>query len=370
MSQKTAVAVPRMASTILLLARNLRPTTACGDTGGAPENDIHVLMMKRHSKARFLPSVYVFPGGGVDVVDYAVAREYLSRHYDVQTPPTAAVPPTSPSPFLESTVTASPAEAETAAWACRVGALRELAEETACVLRRDATVCTAAEWKARRTTPNEGAASPGVYDVEVTPSLRPVARFVTPSRYKYRYDTYFYAALVKGAAQALPLVAQASEVADLVWVSPLQALRRHDSPSDAFSLAPPTFLLLHALSRQPSYAALAETWTTTLPAPASSTHSASAVTRVGTLPYSSVLPCIESDSRVTQEQPLIEDIVLPAHYLYEKGWSEPEGAYRFRGAALGEATHMIRLWVGSHWAQKLKDGSVDPSKTASRELVH
>ncbi|KPI84953.1 hypothetical protein ABL78_5996 [Leptomonas seymouri] len=378
MSHKLAVAVPRLASTILLLTQAPQPAVSRNPTGGAEGNDIHVLMMKRHSKARFMPNIYVFPGGGVDVADYVISRNYLATYYDVHTPPTAELSKSLHS-FIEAKASSSPAESETEAWACRVGALRELAEEAACVLQRDATIRTADEWKERSTTAG-AAVPPTMCDIDAAPLLRPVGRWVTPRHFMYRYDTYFYAALVRGAAvasqttfaaaQELPLIAQTSEVEDLLWVSPLEALRRHENESDSFSLAPPTFLLLHALARQPSYAALAETWAKTLPSSSATAPTATEVGRVGTLPYSSVLPCIEPRSRLTQDGKHIKDFILPKDYFYEKGWSEPEGAYGFCGEAFDNQTHKVRMWVGSHWVQKVEDGSVDLSKAAARQLTH
>lgn len=395
MSKKLGVVVPRLASTVLLITQNHRHTVshASGGNDDAKENDIDVLMVKRHSKARFMPRVYVFPGGGVEVADCEVARDYLASNCHVRIPQTATAQAADAGThfhsFIEAKVDPSPEEGETEAWACRMGALRELAEETGCVLQHDHTVCTAAQWRESSTPASSGAAPPTIYDVQAAPLLRPLGRWVTPRHFKYRYDTYFYAALVRGAflppsttpttatetaglaaAQDLPLVGQASEVAGLLWLSPMQALRRHENTSDTFSLAPPTFLLLHALARQPSYAALAATWAKEMPAPPAAAATAGASNHLGTLPYSSVMPCIEPRHWMTKDGKYIEDFLLPEHYFYEKGWSEPEGAYRFCGEAFDGHMHKIRMLVGSNWMQKMKEGRLDLSQVALRELTH
>lgn len=57
-------AVPRPAATVILLRRS-------GRHGGA---SLEVLMLKRGAGARFMPGVWVFPGGAVDREDHEVAR--------------------------------------------------------------------------------------------------------------------------------------------------------------------------------------------------------------------------------------------------------------------------------------------------------
>jgi 8-oxo-dGTP pyrophosphatase MutT (NUDIX family) len=52
-------AVPRPAATVILLRRG----------GKHSERGLEVLLVQRNSEARFMPSVWVFPGGGVDADD-------------------------------------------------------------------------------------------------------------------------------------------------------------------------------------------------------------------------------------------------------------------------------------------------------------
>ncbi|AYU78324.1 hypothetical protein, unknown function [Leishmania donovani] len=393
MNAKLKAAVPRLASTVLLLARNPKHATseqrpATGDNA-ARENDIHVLIMKRHGKARFMPGAYVFPGGGIEGSDYAAATHYLAEHYNLHLQDARDKKVTTQG-FIESRGQPSAEEAELEAWACRVGALRELAEEAACVLRRDGRIFSEAEWikwqKSRSDAGATGGASADpvssrpatplpIYDLSAVSSLRPVARWVSPRQSTYRYDTYFYAALVNSALvsaeaheaahapcstqassgdeanagmgvccippQELPLLEQASEVSELLWVSPLEALRRHEDPSDAFSLAPPTYLLLHALSLQPSFASMAAAWAA---APASPAEPAAKP--LGDLPHSSVLPCVEPLSTMTENGRRIMEFVLPARYFHETGWSVADGEYLFPGECCAGHRHFIHMFVG------------------------
>ncbi|CAJ1008085.1 hypothetical protein Q4I28_003398 [Leishmania naiffi] len=391
MSFELKAAVPRLASTILLLARSPQHAVSqqqrTTSNNASRENDLHVLMMKRHSKARFMPSFYVFPGGGIEGIDYVTAKHYLAENYHVHLQDAKDKKTTQD--FLESCAQPSAVEAEVEAWACRVGALRELAEETACVLRRDGHICTEAQWitwqKSRDASAADRASTDSVsslsatplsiYDLPAVSSLRPVARWVSPRQFKHRYDTYFYAALVDSALvsaesheevpmpcstqvssgnganpgvaarrippQELPLLGQASEVSELLWISPLEALRRHEDTSDSFSLAPPTYLILHALSLQPGFASMAATWEAEPPSPVDAVAKS-----LGELPYSSVLPCVEPISTTTEDGHRIIDFALPARYFHETGWSMAEGEYLVPGANFAEYRHFIRVFVG------------------------
>ncbi|CBZ26611.1 hypothetical protein, unknown function [Leishmania mexicana MHOM/GT/2001/U1103] len=405
MSAQLKVAVPRLASTVLLLARNPKHPTSDQRpaTGGnaSKENDIHVLIMKRHGKARFMPGMYVFPGGGVEGGDYATAKHYLAEHYNLHLKDATDKMMTTQD-FIESRGQPSAEEAELEAWACRVGALRELAEETACVLRRDGRIFSESEWIKWQKSRSDGAAGGAstapvssrpatplpIYDLSAVSSLRPVARWVSPRQSTYRYDTYFYAALVSSALvtaeaydaahapcstqassgdeanagvgvrcippQELPLLNQASEVSELLWVSPLDALRRHEDPSDNFSLAPPTYLLLHALSLQPSFASMATAWAAALSSPADPVAKP-----LGDLPYSSVLPCVEPLSTMTEDGRHIMDFVLPARYFHETGWSVADGEYLFPGKCCAGHRHFIHMFVGRAGATTRDSATAD-----------
>lgn len=225
-------AVPRLAATIVVIAKAPRRKPESGAAGGASMNDIRVLMIKRHAQARFLPRAYVFPGGCIDPGDHAIARR-----------------------FAADARVEGPAQVE--ALARRVGALRELTEEAGCVLTSDHQLRVF------------DAACRDSDVVAAALHLAPLGRWVTPEEYTHRYDTFFYGFLVDAgrtadgasvAAQAVPLKRDAREVTELAWLSPLEALRQHESTSDAFTLPTPTYFLMHALSTLPSYDALRRAW--------------------------------------------------------------------------------------------------------------
>lgn len=73
---------------------------------------------------------------------------------------------------------------------------------------------------------------------------------------------------------------------------------------------------------------------------------------------------------MTKDKKHIADFLLPEHYFYERGWSEPQGAYRFCGEAFDSETHTIRMWVGAQWALKVEGGHPEVNEVAARELAH
>lgn len=183
-----AVPVPRLAATILLLA--------------PAQSQFKILMMKRHSKARFMANTYVFPGGGVDDGDFRSA------------------PLSSEAPAVV---------------ASRVAALRELAEETGLAIRADGSAAPVS-------------AVPSAESLAAAALVHPYAHWITPSIEKYRYDTWFFIHEAQAAAPSLPMTADPKEVADVRWVSPEEALRLHSDTGAAFQLPPPTYLIMHHLN--------------------------------------------------------------------------------------------------------------------------
>jgi 8-oxo-dGTP pyrophosphatase MutT (NUDIX family) len=158
---------------------------------------IRVLMVKRHSKARFMSNVYVFPGG---------CRE--------------------PEDGAEPTVTTF-----------MRNAARELREEAGIALTAESTVVAASTSKGM------------LSDAELRNVLVPFARWVTPKQEKYRYDTWFFGAEGKrgGDLEEVPLVVDAAEIADAQWVRPETALRWHVDAAKSFRVPPPTHILLQEL---------------------------------------------------------------------------------------------------------------------------
>ena len=197
----------RNASSILLLANGPAkgflsgPATVGAATNACAESAIRVLMIKRHTKARFMANMYVFPGGVLEETDGNVTKESLD-------------------PF-------------------RLGAVRELWEETSVSIGDDGAVA--------------GRAPAPLYGI--APSLTPFAHWVTPVSERYRYDTWFFAhkAANDAEATALDMAQCPNELADLKWVSPHEALDMHRSDTDeGFRVPPPTFLFLDWLSKFPT----------------------------------------------------------------------------------------------------------------------
>ncbi|MFO0748649.1 MAG: NUDIX hydrolase [Myxococcota bacterium] len=88
----------------------------------------------------------------------------------------------------------------------------------------------------------------------LTGELIACAHWVTPASEKKRFDTRFYLSVVAAGSVATP---DATEVTEALWITAADALARHarvDLP-----LAPPTWLVLHAMAACPDLAAL-EAW--------------------------------------------------------------------------------------------------------------
>ena len=197
----------RNASSILLLANGPAkgflsgPATVGAATNACAESAIRVLMIKRHTKARFMANMYVFPGGVLEETDGNVTKESLD-------------------PF-------------------RLGAVRELWEETSVSVGDDGAIA--------------GRAPAPLYGI--APSLTPFAHWVTPVSERYRYDTWFFAHKAPNDAEALDLaMAQCPrEVADVRWVSPQEGIEMNKSyESTGFCLSPPTWCLLDWLGKFPT----------------------------------------------------------------------------------------------------------------------
>ncbi len=174
---------------------------------------IEVLMVRRPHTARFMPGVWVFPGGAVDEED--------------------ASPPNSFVPFVEGSD-----------W--KVAAARELIEETGVWL-----------------TTGGSQSHPLVQDVFAAveasavkidlDSLVYFSNWITPAVFPIRFDTRFYLALDTHGVDAQ---FNSDELIDLAWVSPTVALQR-DATRD-WDIAFPTRHTLESLSTESTVTALAD----------------------------------------------------------------------------------------------------------------
>lgn len=238
MKTAQAVAKARRSSTLVLLAsRHLRTKTTAphgADRESAVyANDIEVLMMRRHAKSRVMPDMYVFPGGGLEDQDLALARQHLGADRGD-----------------------AANEEEQAA---RLAALRETTEETSLVLRPDSTLETAQSFLQQQQQQQQP------YDPQTAAALLTLGHWTTPKTAKYRNATYFYSAIVQPnaagtAPQEVQMAEQVDEVEGLTWIRPAEALQQHEDPAQKFMLPPPTFFLLHALATLPPLAEVAPVW--------------------------------------------------------------------------------------------------------------
>lgn len=139
----------RAAATLVLL----RPRD--GDGTG-----IEVLLVRRNQGSRFMPGIWVFPGGAVDAEELILG------------------------------VSGAEVDTEADELAHRAAAIRELHEEAGIELAPEA-------------------------------ELVPIARWITPEAEPLRYDTRFYVALAPPDA---PLRPDGSEIIAATWIEPEQAL--------------------------------------------------------------------------------------------------------------------------------------------------
>jgi 8-oxo-dGTP pyrophosphatase MutT (NUDIX family) len=162
----------------------------------------HVLMGQRGHGAAFMPSKYVFPGGGVDPSDEGI--------------PLAAPPASMLGPLDEG---AAPGSGR----ALLAAAIRELWEEAGLMLSRPG------DWPAP-SIPAPWAAFAGARQIPDASGLSFVFRAITPPGRTRRYDARFFMAdAVRIAGDPLDFSRATDELSHLHWV-PLQDARRLNLP--------------------------------------------------------------------------------------------------------------------------------------------
>jgi len=145
----------RPAATILLLRRG----------GKHAQRELEVLLVKRTDNARFMPGVWVFPGGRVE------ADELITG------------------------VSGAETDVDADELAHRAAAIRELAEEAGIQLDLDSELILWSRW-------------------------------ITPEPVPIRFDTRFYLALAPAHSPPEP---DGSEIVDAAWVNPREALERGEA---------------------------------------------------------------------------------------------------------------------------------------------
>jgi 8-oxo-dGTP pyrophosphatase MutT (NUDIX family) len=220
-SQRT-VAVPRLASTVLLLRES--------------SSGIEVFMQRRVSSMKFAPSMWVFPGGGVDPRDES-----------------PGVPWAGPSPADWGHLLGMP---EPTAQAIVIAAVREVFEECGVLLAgasADDVVLdvTTEDWAADR-------AAVLARDMSFASLLERrelVLRsdlltlqdhWVTPEMEPRRYDTWFFAALLPERQVADD---RTTEVDTAVWRSPSDVIA--DEAAGQARMFPPTLVQLRRIAGWP-----------------------------------------------------------------------------------------------------------------------
>lgn len=183
------------------------------------EPGLEVLLLRRSSRAGFVPEMYVFPGGRVDPADADPGTLELLDDL----------------PARVAADRLDLADADPPAIAYYVAALREAFEETGILVgfRADGSVPPAAALDPAVDRLRDALMEDRMGFGEVLARLQCrvsggaveyLAHWITPRRQPRRFDTRFFAARV--APGAVPIV-DPREMTDARWMTPGQALERH-----------------------------------------------------------------------------------------------------------------------------------------------
>lgn len=248
MEDRKAPPVPKPSSTVMVV----RPVTEDITSG-----DFELFMVRRHSKSRFMPDRYVFPGGRLE--EHDASPSALARLHGFE--------PGSSSPIFRDL----PGRG---AWAAElnltrsqqaglyIAAFRELFEEAGVLLAIEEATGQPLDLQADQTQADRFAAFRlamqenrldfiGMLEQEKLlldfNRLVYFSHWITPVTEPYRFDARFF------LAQApLNQVAESDyfETTDGLWLTPKTALARY--AANDFNIAYPTLLHIEWLSRQPS----------------------------------------------------------------------------------------------------------------------
>lgn len=189
----------------------------------APDDDRYEVLLSERGRGAFARGLWVFPGGRIDtedarddVLELASVRAVADR-FGVTLGRAAALV---------------------------VGAVRELAEETAIARPGPAAITLdEASWRAVRA---------GSFDFEPPSApLWSLARWLPPRLEMRRFDTYFLACEVPPHTEAR---ADGDELRRHRWIAPAEALETFEA--GALPLLPPTYRSLTELAAFPTLAAL------------------------------------------------------------------------------------------------------------------
>lgn len=186
----------------------------------AGQSGLEIMMTRRSTKASFAPGAYVFPGGRLDEADITMARELAPDADDPESVQTTA---------------------------CAIAAIRESFEELGILIARDAEGNWPDPQAVLQLDRSAGDAfARALQTLQLKPALDGVHWFthwVTDRDLLKRFDTRFYLAPTPPGQQP---VADEAEQFEPVWVSPADALERHQKGQ--FELVFPTYRTLRHLS--------------------------------------------------------------------------------------------------------------------------
>lgn len=174
---------PKDASTLIILRKN--------------GNDIEMLMGKRHLSHAFMPGVYVFPGGKVDLADSKLVTEskIAKQTQDLL--------------MFDMKGRASVARAN----AMALAAIRETFEETGYIIGQKTDKCPKTKSKTWQEFYQTG-------NIPYLDKCYYVARAITPPGGKLRYDTRFFAIWQDDIPNGLSRSGDGTdELSELLWVN-------------------------------------------------------------------------------------------------------------------------------------------------------
>jgi 8-oxo-dGTP pyrophosphatase MutT (NUDIX family) len=194
---------------------------------------LEVLLLRRNTRAGFVPGAYVFPGGRVDGADAALAA---LASVDGLTAERAAE-------------RLGLFHGEPPAFAYYVAALREAFEETGILVGAGAGAAVPERLAAAREDLLEDritfAQALERLGVRLAgDALEYLAHWITPEREPRRYDTRFFAARVPAGAEAL---VDPREMTGALWVPPARAVQ--EARSHELPMILPTVRTLEQLAR-------------------------------------------------------------------------------------------------------------------------
>lgn len=211
----------------------LRPAATVMLLRDHPDEGLQVFMLQRTLSAAFARGMYVFPGGRVDPADAAQEVESVCQRLD----------------DAEASAILGVRSGGLAYW---VAAIRECFEEAGVLLAADPATgsgpgAAVADRAAERALVHAGELSMVDLCRRLGTSLLPgtmhyVSHWITPVGESRRFDTRFF--LAPAPADQVP-VHDDSETVDSLWISPSEALRRHDRRE--LAMIPPTIANLQMI---------------------------------------------------------------------------------------------------------------------------